>query len=205
MAQVDDHDCEELLARAQAGDDGILGRLLERYRAYLTLLARLQIGRRLQGKVDCADLVQDTFLEAARHFARFRGQTETELAAWLRQILAGCLAHLVRRYCGTQARDVRLERVLEDELDQSSRAIDRGLIAEQSTPSQRASRREQAVLLADALACLPADYREVLVLRHFQGLTFPEVAARMGRSLDSVEKLWVRALPRLRRALEAKP
>jgi RNA polymerase sigma-70 factor (ECF subfamily) len=205
MAQVDDHDCEELLARAQAGDDGILGRLLERYRAYLTLLARLQIGRRLQGKVDCADLVQDTFLEAARHFARFRGQTETELAAWLRQILAGCLAHLVRRYCGTQARDVRLERVLEDELDQSSRAIDRGLIAEQSTPSQRASRREQAVLLANALDRLPPDYREVIILRHLEGLTFPEVAQRMGRTLNSVEKLWVRALPRLRRALGAEP
>jgi RNA polymerase sigma-70 factor (ECF subfamily) len=205
MASVDDQDCEDLLARARAGDDGVLGRLLERYRAYLTLLARLQIGRRLQGKADCADLVQDTFLEAARHFARFRGETEPELAAWLRQILAGCLAHLVRRYCGTQARDVRLERVLEDELDQSSRAIDRGLIAEQSTPSQRASRREQAVLLADALDRLPADYREVIILRHLEGLTFPEVAERMGRTLNSVEKLWVRALPRLRRALGAEP
>jgi RNA polymerase sigma-70 factor (ECF subfamily) len=205
MASLDDQDCEDLLARARAGDDGVLGRLLERYRAYLTLLARLQIGRRLQGKADCADLVQDTYLEAARHFARFRGETEPELAAWLRQILAGCLAHLVRRYCGTQARDVRLERVLEDELDQSSRAIDRGLIAEQSTPSQRASRREQAVLLADALDRLPADYREVIILRHLEGLTFPEVAERMGRTLNSVEKLWVRALPRLRRALGAEP
>src|SRR5436309_6240106 len=156
---------EELLAQARGGDDVALGQLLERYRAYLMLLARLQIGRRLQGKADCADLVQEAFLEAARHFAQFRGQTEPELGAWLRQVLAGCLAHLVRRYCGTQARDVGLERVLEDELDQSSRAIDRGLIAGQSTPSQRASRREQAVLLADALDRLPADYREVIILR----------------------------------------
>src|SRR5439155_11412900 len=108
MALDDERDHGEMLAQAQAGDDGVLGRLLERYRAYLTLLARLQIGRRLQGKADCADLVQETFLEAARHFVRFRGETEPELAAWLRQILAGCLAHLVRRYYGTQARDVRL-------------------------------------------------------------------------------------------------
>jgi RNA polymerase sigma-70 factor (ECF subfamily) len=205
MAPDDVAECEDLLAQARAGDDGVLGMLLERYRAYLTLLARLQIGRRLQAKADCADLVQDTFLEAARHFSRFRGETEPELAAWLRQILAGCLAHLVRRYCGTQARDVRLERTLEDELDQSSRAIDRGLIAAQSTPSQRSSRREQAVLLADALDRLPPDYREVIILRHLEGLSFPEVAARMGRSVDSVEKLWVRALPRLRRALGAEP
>ena len=70
---------------------------------------------------------------------------------------------------------------------------------------RRPSRREQAVLLADALNHLPADYREVLILRHLEGLTFPEVADRMGRSLDSVEKLWVRALPRLRRALGAEP
>jgi RNA polymerase sigma-70 factor (ECF subfamily) len=205
MAPCDEQECEELLARARAGDDGALGRLLERYRAYLALLARLQIGRRLQGKADCADLVQETFLEAARHFARFRGETEPELAAWLRQILATCLSHLVRRYYGTQARDVRLERTLEDELDQSSRAIDHGLIAVQSTPSQRVSKREQAVLLADALDRLPADYREVIILRHLEGLTFPEVARRMGRSLDSVEKLWVRALPRLRRVLGEEP
>jgi RNA polymerase sigma-70 factor (ECF subfamily) len=192
---------EELLVRARAGDDAALGQLLEQYRAYLMLLARLQIGRRLQGKADCADLVQETFLEAARHFGAFRGQTEPEMAAWLRQILAGCLAHLVRRFCGTQARDVRLERALENDLDQSSRAIDRSLVAVQSTPSQRAAAREQAVLLADALAGLPADYHEVIVLRHLEGLTFPQVAERMGRSLDSVEKLWLRAVTRLRQAV----
>jgi RNA polymerase sigma-70 factor (ECF subfamily) len=205
MLSIEAHDCEGLIAEARRGADGALGLLLERYRAYLTLLARLQVGRRLQGKVDPADMVQEAFLEAARRFGSFRGSTEPELAAWLRQILAGCVAHLVRRYCCTQARDVRLERALEDEMDQSSRAIDAGLIANQSTPSQRASRREQAVLLADALDHLPADYREVIILRHLEGLTFPQIATRMGRSPDSVEKLWVRALPRLRRTLGGEP
>jgi RNA polymerase sigma-70 factor (ECF subfamily) len=197
----DAHEREDLISRARAGDDDALGQLLEHYRAYLMLLARLQIGRRLQGKADCTDVVQETFLEAARHFASFRGTTEPELASWLRQILAGCLSHLVRRYCGTQGRDVRLERALEHEIDQSSRAIDRGLVAVQSTPSQRASRREQAVLLADALRLLPDDYHEVIVLRHLEGLTFPQVAERMARSVDSVEKLWLRAVARLRQAV----
>lgn len=205
MADDEELTCDGLLVLARTGNEPALGQLLERFRAYLLLLARLQVGRRLQGKVDAADMVQETFLEAARAFPQFRGDTEPEFAAWLRQILAGCLAHLVRRYCGTQARDIRLERTLEQEMDQSSRAIDRGLVAEQSSPSQRASRREQAVLLADALERLPQDYREVIILRHLEGLTFPEVAARMGRSLDSVEKLWVRALPRLRRTLGAEP
>jgi RNA polymerase sigma-70 factor (ECF subfamily) len=198
-------DCEVLLARARAQAEGALGQLLDRYRAYLTLLARVQIGRRLQGKADPADLVQEVFLEACRHFDQFRGDSEPELTQWLRRILATSLAHLVRRYCGTQARDVQLERSLEDELGQSSRAFDLGLAAQQSTPSQRASRREQAVLLTDALGRLPADYREVLILRHLEGLTFPEVAARMGRTLDSVEKLWARALSRVRRAFGETP
>jgi RNA polymerase sigma-70 factor (ECF subfamily) len=199
MIPVDDRDV--LLSRARSGDDAALGGLLELYRPYLTLLARVQIGRRLQGKVDPADMVQEAFLAASEHFTEFRGATEPELTAWLRRILASCVAHLVRRYFGTQARDIRLERVLEDEIDQSSRAIDGGLIAPASTPSQIASKREQAVLLADALNRLPVDYREVIILRHLEGLTFPEVATRMGRSVDSVEKLWVRALPRLRQAL----
>jgi RNA polymerase sigma-70 factor (ECF subfamily) len=190
-----------LLAAARAGEDGALGVLLERYRPYLTLLSRLQIGQRLRGKADPADLVQEAFLEASRHFDKFRGDTEPELAGWLRQILATCLAQLVRRFYGTQARDLRLERKLENELDQSSRMMDGALVADQSTPSQRLSRREEAVLLADALAKLPPDYHEVIVLRHIEGLTFPQVAERMARTVDSVEKLWLRAVIRLRQAM----
>jgi RNA polymerase sigma-70 factor (ECF subfamily) len=194
-------DPEELLGLARAGSAPALGQLLELYGSYLVLLARLQIGRRLQGKVDAADLVQDTFLEAHRHFAEFRGTVEAELVCWLRQILAGVVANLVRRYYGTQRRDVRLERELADELDRSSRALDQNLAARQSTPSQRAARREQAVLLADALGQLPDDYREVLILHHLEGLTFPEVASRMGRTVDSVKNVWARALAQLRRSL----
>jgi RNA polymerase sigma-70 factor, ECF subfamily len=201
MTSVTETEIEQLLELARGGDRPALGRLLELYRGYLMLLARLQIGRRLQGKVDAADLVQDTFLEAYRHFAQFRGTVEAELVCWLRQILAGLLANLVRRYCGTQRRNPRLERDLADELDRSSRALDQSLAAPQSTPSQRASRREQAVLLADALGQLPDDYREVIILRHLEGLTFAEIAGRMGRSFDSVKNLWARALAQLRRSL----
>jgi RNA polymerase sigma-70 factor (ECF subfamily) len=172
------------------------------YRNYLELLARLQIGRRLQSKVDAADLVQETFLDAHASFADFRGETEQELVAWLRRVLAFNLASLVRRYRGTQRRDVALERELAGELDQSSQALDHGFVAGSSSPSQQASRREQAVVLADALGRLPPDYREVIVLRQLEGLTFPEVARQMNRSQESVKKLWVRGLARLRGALE---
>lgn len=196
---------EELLRLARLDGGPALGRLLERYRNYLTLLVRLQIGRRLRGKVDAADLVQETFLSAHRDFATFRGATEGELVGWLRQILAANVAMLVRRYLGTQRRDVRLECDLAAEIDQSSRILDGGLVTPDSSPSHQASRREQGVLLANALERLPEDYREVLILRHMEDLTFPEVAKQMGRSIDSVKKLWTRALVQLRRALGDEP
>src|SRR5437763_13056599 len=106
MSHETAEDPEELLRLAQAQDVPARGQLLEMYREYLTLLARLQIGRRLQGKADPADLVQETFLKAHRDLALFRGRSEAELVRWLRQILAANLAMLVRHYCGTQRRDV---------------------------------------------------------------------------------------------------
>ncbi len=193
---------ESLLDQARGGDGQALGQLLESYRTYLTLLAQVQIGRRLQGKVDAADVVQDAFLGAYRDFRQFRGTTEKEFLGWLRQILAYVLANLVRYYQGAQRRDVRLERQLTIDLDQSSHALDRGLVADQSSPSQQAARREQAVLLAEALARLPELWRDLLVLRHLEGLTFPEVAQRLGRTVDSVKKQWPRALASLRRVME---
>jgi RNA polymerase sigma-70 factor (ECF subfamily) len=193
---------ERLLPLARAGDPSALGKLLELYRGYLGLLARVQIGRRLRGKADPADLVQETFLAAHQSWDRFRGTSEGELLAWLRRILAAKTADLMRSYLGSQRRDVRLERELAAELDRSSQFLDAGLLARQDSPSQQAARREQGVLLADALGRLPEDYREVLILRHLEGLTFPEVAQRLGRTLDAVKKVWVRALDRLRHSLK---
>jgi len=192
---------EDLIREAKASGEPAFGRLLARYASYLTLLARVEVGRRLQGKLDPADLVQDTFLEAHRHFAVFRGSTEPEFTSWLRQILAGVLANTVRRYFGTKARDPRLEQELRAAVDQSSCMLVGQLAAPGSSPSEAASRRKQAVLFADALGRLPDDYREVIVLRHLEGLTFPAVADRMGRTVDSVEKLWLRGIARLRQAV----
>jgi RNA polymerase sigma-70 factor, ECF subfamily len=192
---------EDLLNRARGGDEAARGQLLESYARYLTLLARLQTGRRIQNKVDPTDIVQETFLEANRQFPNFRGTSEAELTAWLRTILAGQIALTFRRYLGTKGRDVKLERDLADQLDQSSAALDRGLVAATSSPSHRASRREQSVLLAEALGKLAEDYREVIILRHLEQLPFADVAQRMNRSEDSVQKLWVRALAKLKQSM----
>jgi RNA polymerase sigma-70 factor (ECF subfamily) len=202
MTRTVQPDPGELLTQARGGNMAALGQLLELYRNYLTLLGRLEIGRRLQGKVDPADLVQDTFLEAQRDFVQFQGNSEKELISWLRQILITNLLNLVRHYLGTKRRDVRLERELALDVDSSSQLLGEIPVSPHSSPSQQAARREQAVLLANALEELPEHYREVIVLRHLQGLSFPEIAKQMDRSVDSVEKLWARALIRLRRLLE---
>src|SRR5258708_17934530 len=162
MTKILDSDPEQLLQLAKAGDSPTLGRLLEFYRAYLVLLARVQIGRRLQGKVDASDIVQEAFLGAHRDFPQFRGKTEPEFLGWLRSILASLLANLVRHYQGTQRRDVRLERQLAVELEQSSQALDRGLAAPQSSPSPQAVRRQASLRLSHALAHLPHDRRSPL-------------------------------------------
>jgi RNA polymerase sigma-70 factor (ECF subfamily) len=192
-------DVERLIEQARTGDRAVLGQLLASYQNYLRLLARIEIGRRLRGKVDASDVVQETFLEAHRHFPGFQGQAAGQFSQWLRAILASTLANTVRRYLGTQARDLRLERELAAELDQSTGALGQILIDPHSSPSQQVMRGEQSLLVAEALARLPEDYQTVLVLRHLEGLTFPQVAERMERSVDSVEKLWIRGLTRLKK------
>jgi RNA polymerase sigma-70 factor (ECF subfamily) len=187
------------------GDRAAQELVVNRYRPWLHLLARLQVESHFRGKFDASDIVQQTLLEACRDLPQFRGRTEGELLAWLRQILAHVLAHEVRRYHGTQQRDLGREVSLNDVLAESSRRLGELLAAPGSSPSQNAAEREQEVLLADALARLPDDYREVIVLRNLQGLSHEEVAARMGRGVGAVRMLWVRALARVRALLDAPP
>lgn len=191
---------QDLLDEARTGEGAVLGRLLEQYRNYLRVLARIEIGRKLQGKVDASDLVQEVFLDAHRYFPNFRGTAEPQFVHWLREILAGTLANQVRRYFGTQARDLRLERSIVADLDRSSVALAGFAVDPHSSPSEKAVRDEEGLLVSEALSHLPADYQTVLVLRHLEGLTFPQISERMDRSVDSVEKLWLRGLTQLRKS-----
>ena len=188
----------QLFTLARAGNRVALGQLLDVYRQYLYFLARVQIDREMQGKIGASDVVQETYLEAHRDFAQFRGGSVAELVGWLRQILARNLSNQIRRFRGTRRRDVRLERGIANGIEHSSEGLGAYLVAAGNSPSQAATQHEAGVILAEALGRLPADYREVLILRNLEELTFPEVAVRMDRSVDSVRKLWARALARLR-------
>jgi RNA polymerase sigma-70 factor (ECF subfamily) len=194
-------DPEQLLSEARAGQADGLGRLLELYRNYLLLVARTQIDLHLRGQFNPSDVVQETFLDACRDFPGFRGSTEPELLAWLRRILVRNLGRLVERQLRTRKRDARREVSLDrrlDDLGGSADRVDAALAGGVASPSAQARRREAAALLADQLARLPEDYREVIILRNLEGLAFEEVARRMGRSPGAARVLWMRALDRLR-------
>jgi RNA polymerase sigma-70 factor (ECF subfamily) len=163
--------------------------------------AGAELGSRLRSKLDAEDLLQEAFLRAHQAIARFRGSTHEEFLAWMRGILAHVLADQIRRYHGTGQRDARLERSLHFEFERSAAGLVRKLASPASSPSQRLVRQERAVRLADALERLPAPSRQVLKLRHFQGLSFPEIAREMDRTLDGAKNLWIRSLARLRREM----
>ena len=192
---------EQLIAQARGGDPAALGRLLELYRNYLRLVARSLIGVALRVKLEPSDLVQETFLKAHREFAGFAGRGEHELVAWLRRILARTVADQVKHH-RRMGRDLQRQESLDLLLERSDETIHHALASYEASPSERASRREQAVLLADAVSQLPPDYREVFVQRTLEHVPFEEVAVRMGRSVGAVRMLWARALERLNRWLE---
>jgi RNA polymerase sigma-70 factor (ECF subfamily) len=194
----------DVLGAARAGDPDAADRLFSRVRPWLQILARTQLGRHLQAKTDPSDVVQVALLEAVRALDQFRGGTEAEFLAWLRQVLASAIRHEARRYGGTAARDVAREESLDRQLEESSARLGAGLVADGSSPSAGAERVEARLALAALLARLPEEYRDVIVLRNLEGLSHEEVAERMGRSVGAVRMLWVRALARLR-ALSTEP
>ncbi len=175
-------------------------RVLEKYRDYLRLLARLQLDPRLQSKLDPSDVVQDTLLKAYQALGRFHAQTDAEMAGWLRTILANVLTDAIRRFT-TEGRNVDLECSLQAALEESSLRLDRWLVAETSSLAEREARQEQLLRLASALAELPTDQLQAVELRHLQGCPLAEIARRMDRTKEAVAKLLLRGVRKLRERL----
>ncbi len=193
-------DTPRMIAAARREAPGAVSNLLESYRHYLRFLARSCLTSALAPKTDRSDLVQETLLKAHENFATFRGTTEGELVAWLRQILAQNLATLVRRF-NTEARDLDREQSFEELLNRSSNLA--SLIASSgTTPSAAVERRDMCLVLAEAMSELSDLHREVIALRNLEELSWADIAVRMRRSPDAVRMLWIRALKRLRPQIE---
>jgi len=196
---------EDLLVRARQGETEPLGQLLQLYRNYLTILAATQLDGRLRRRMNPSDLVQEAMLAAHCDFGKFRGATEREFLAWLRQILINCLHHAVDTHVRAKRRDVRREISVEqtgESLDRSAADLAQLLADRGPSPSASVQQRERAVAFADQLAKLRPDYRDVIVLRNLQGLSFEEVADRMNRKPGTVRMLWLRAIEKLKQVYE---
>lgn len=180
--------------------DGRAADELDQYRPYLLMLARLQFDDVLQSKLDESDIVQQTLLEAHHSLASFRGNSNGEMAAWLRQILARNLADELRRFRRGK-RDVGMEQSLQVALHESTIRVERWLATEDQSPSQHAIANEQMLTLARALLTLPADQRRAVELHHLQGQPSAEVARRMEKTEVAVAGLLRRGLKNLREAL----
>lgn len=178
-------------------DGPISAAALEKFRAYLRLMARLHLDPRLKGKLDPSDVVQEVLVKAVQALGQFRGTSEAELAAWLRQILARHLANTVRDL-GREKRDVGRELSLQAAIEQSSVRLEGWLAAEQSSPSLRAEFNEQLLQLAEAMDRLPEAQREALALHHLHGWKLEVVAERLGKSVAAAAGLIKRGLRQLR-------
>lgn len=184
------------LTEARAGSPEALGHLLEACRLYLLQVANGEMESRLQTKVGASDLVQETYIEAQRIFDRFGGATPDELRAWLRAILLNKLATATRQYRDTAKRQIGREIPIDP---QASLPIDPP--SPVTTASSIMIREERMESLMSAIGRLPEDYRQVIVWRQVENLSFEEMAKRLGRSVDAVRKLWWRALQQLQKEL----
>ncbi len=194
----------EMIRVARGGSEECLGKLLHRYRNYLKLLAATRMSKLVRGRAGSSDVVQETSLQAFRSFEQFRGSTEGELLAWLRAVLASRLNRLLEQHVGAERRDVRREISLDQiarSLDNSTVRLEEILPDRDQSPSSHAHKHEQVLVVTDLLSELPEHYREVIVLRHLEGLKFPEVAERMQRSHGATRMLWFRAIESLRTKL----
>src|SRR5262245_31519173 len=175
------------LAAARNGSGEALGEILESCRGYISTVVSRQLPRKLQGRVRPSSLVQETYLRACRHFDSFRGDSERQLLAWLKQIMLHCLLNLLRQ----------------PEFRMSVQDLPAQLAGRTEAPAQQAADRECARALEQALERLPAHYRLAIELHHFNGLTWAEIGNILGCTAEAARKLWARAQVKLGEDLRA--
>jgi RNA polymerase sigma-70 factor (ECF subfamily) len=193
-AHIDDV-LSDLLRKARCGSAEALGRLFEASRGYLLIVARHELPAQLRAKIDASDVVQETFIEATRDFAAFRGQTSQQLLGWLRGILRHNLADVTRHFeygCRSLSHEVPMRDLRAAPVRKRAFRAAGGTICEQLVA------REQRRALDAALERLPPAYREVIRLHYGERRGFAEIGAGLQRSAEAVRKMACRAVERLR-------
>src|SRR6516165_1135606 len=194
----------DLLRRAATGDAEALRELFSRYRDRLKRMVHLRLSRRLQGRVDDSDVVQEAYLDIARKLPEYAREPGLPLFLWLRHLTGLKLAEVHRRHLGTQLRDadreVSLHRGGLPQADSVSLAAQ--LLGKLTTPSQAAIKAEMRLRVQEALNSMDPTDREVLALKHFEQLSTGEIAQVLGMSKAGAGSRYLRAIKRLREILE---
>ncbi|MGH7172290.1 MAG: sigma-70 family RNA polymerase sigma factor [Gemmataceae bacterium] len=197
----------DLLQRAAAGDADALRELFSRYRDRLKRMVHLRLSRRLSGRVDDSDVVQEAFLDISQKLPEYARAPELPLFLWLRHLTGLKLTEIHRRHLGTQLRDadreVSLHRGGLPEADSVSLAAQ--LLGKLTTPSQAAIKAEQRIYIQEALNSMDPIDREVLALKHFEQLSTSEIAQVLGLSKAGAGSRYLRAIKRMRDILERIP
>lgn len=176
--------------------------VVAQYEPYLRMLARTQMRKAYQAKVGASDMVQQAMLQAVQGLEGFRGTTEAEFRAWLRQILARHLCHLDRDL-HRDKRDIRREQSIEQKLAQSSMRLEGLLAGDGPTPSQNVAFGEHVIQLSEAVERLPEAQRDAVRLHYLEGLKLSEIATKLGKSTGAVAGLLHRGMKTLRQQLGA--
>jgi RNA polymerase sigma-70 factor (ECF subfamily) len=198
---------DDLLRRAKAGDAAALGALFAHYRDRLRKMVRLRLDRRVAGRLDASDVLQEAYLDVARRFPEYAAAPPVPFYVWLRGLTGQRLIDLHRQHLGAKMRDAGQEVSLyRGALPQASSAsLAKQLLAGLTSPTQAAVRAEMQLKLQEALNSLDPIDREVVVLRHFEELNNIETAAVLGVEPSAASKRYLRAIRRLKAILDQIP
>jgi RNA polymerase sigma-70 factor (ECF subfamily) len=195
----------ELLRRATAGDQDALAEAFGHFRGRLQRMVQVRLDRRLQGRVDPSDVLQEAYLDLARRAPEFLARPSLPFFLWLRLLTGQRLRVIHRRHLGAKMRDVGQEVALRHGPmpEASSASLAAQMLGRLSTPSQAAVRAEMQLRLQEALNSMDPIDREVLVLRHFEELSNDEMAEVLGLQKTAASNRYIRALKRLRGILQS--
>jgi RNA polymerase sigma-70 factor (ECF subfamily) len=195
------------MERAVHGDNRAWERLVNDYRSRLRRMVALRMDRRLQGRVDPSDVIQESFIDAAKRLPEYVKNPPLPFFVWLRFLTGQRLTEQHRRHLGAQARDASREVSLSYGAFPETTTADlaANLLAEFSSPSQAVIRIEETRRLHDALDSLEPIDREILLLRHFEQLSNQEAAEVLKLDKSATSKRYIRAMTRLKDVLVAMP
>jgi RNA polymerase sigma-70 factor (ECF subfamily) len=177
-----------LIRKARRGSSDALNAVFESYGERLLALIRLRLGPSLRTKLESRDLMQQTLIKAFQHIDQFEGSGERSLMGWLGAIACNEIRNQAR-YFRSDGRDARQEGPIEEAASLHARQL--------RTEVSRIHLREQTRRLEQAMERLAESHREVLLLRRFEELTFPQIGELLGKSPDACRMLYARALAAL--------